>query len=156
MYFKVSLAVFVASISACAASPALSRLATRAITPSSTGVHDGFFYSWWTDGMGNATYKNGPGGSYSVDWTNSQGNFFGGKGWSPASATRTVNYKGTFEPGANGYLSLYGWNTKTWDDYYVLESYGTYNPVGSSRLKGTITCNGANYDVIDVIRIPRD
>ncbi|KAF9033381.1 glycosyl hydrolases family 11-domain-containing protein [Panaeolus papilionaceus] len=153
MYFKASLAVFVASITVCSASVALSKLARRTITPRTTGFHDGFFYTWWIDGMGNATYTNGLGGSHSVFWTTSGSNFFGGKRWSAASATRIVNYEGTFEPVGNAYPRLYGLNTKTWDDYYVLESYGTCSPVGSSRLKGTITCNGANYDIINVFRI---
>ena len=36
----------------------------RAGTPISEGTHDGFFYSWWTDGGANATYTNGPKGQY--------------------------------------------------------------------------------------------
>ena len=51
-------------------------------TPIGEGVHDGYFYQWWSDGQGPATYKNLPGGSYSVDW-DSRGNFVGGKGWNP-------------------------------------------------------------------------
>ncbi|KAJ3531083.1 hypothetical protein NM208_g9039 [Fusarium decemcellulare] len=53
----------------------------RAGTPSSTGTHDGFYYSWWTDGGADVTYTNGAGGSYSVEWSTG-GNFVGGKGWS--------------------------------------------------------------------------
>jgi endo-1,4-beta-xylanase len=55
-------------------------LAGRAGTPSSTGTHDGFYYSFWTDNGGTVNYENGPGGSYSVNWQNC-GNFVGGKGW---------------------------------------------------------------------------
>jgi endo-1,4-beta-xylanase len=57
----------------------------RAGTPSSTGTHNGFYYSWWTDGGSDVTYTNGPGGQYSVNWQ-SGGNFVGGKGWNPGSA----------------------------------------------------------------------
>jgi endo-1,4-beta-xylanase len=57
----------------------------RQSTPSSTGYHNGYFYSWWTDGASPVTYQNGAGGSYSVDWQ-SGGNFVGGKGWNPGSA----------------------------------------------------------------------
>lgn len=59
-------------------------LAERAGTPSSTGTHDGFYYSWWTDGGSDVTYTNGPGGQYTVRWS-SGGNFVGGKGWNPGS-----------------------------------------------------------------------
>lgn len=57
----------------------------RAGTPSSTGTHNGFYYSFWTDGGSEVTYTNGNGGSYSVQWQ-SGGNFVGGKGWNPGSA----------------------------------------------------------------------
>ena len=60
-------------------------LAARAGTPSSTGTHDGYYYSWWTDGGSDVTYTNLAGGSYSVRWS-SGGNFVGGKGWNPVSA----------------------------------------------------------------------
>lgn len=171
--WKAPLAFIAAIVSACVASPTIPRLVTRAGTPNSAGFHDGVFYTWWSDGAGNATYTNGPGGSYSVNWTDSQGNFFGGKGWNSASNNRyvkalvstntriplitthrVVNYDGTFEPKGTAYLSFYQWNQKTNDDYYVLESYGTFNPADYSPIKGRITCNGANYDVVDVWRIP--
>lgn len=32
-------------------------------TPSGTGTHNGFFYSFWTDGQGQVNYNNGAGGS---------------------------------------------------------------------------------------------
>lgn len=60
-------------------------LAARAGTPSSTGTHNGYYYSFWTDGGSDVTYTNGAGGSYSVRWS-SGGNFVGGKGWNPGSA----------------------------------------------------------------------
>jgi endo-1,4-beta-xylanase len=53
-------------------------------TPSSTGYHNGYYYSFWTDGGGDVTYTNGNAGSYSVQWSN-VGNFVGGKGWNPGS-----------------------------------------------------------------------
>lgn len=53
----------------------------RQITSSQTGHNGGFFYSFWTNGGGTVTYRNGPGGEYSVDWVNC-GSFTCGKGWS--------------------------------------------------------------------------
>ena len=60
-------------------------LIARAGTPSSTGTHNGYYYSFWTDGAGNVNYSNGAGGSYSVTWSGN-GNWVGGKGWNPGSA----------------------------------------------------------------------
>jgi len=43
-------------------------LERRAGTPSATGYHDGYYYSWWTDNGAYATYTNGPGGQFSISW----------------------------------------------------------------------------------------
>lgn len=60
-------------------------LATRQSTGNGEGTHDGYFYSWWSDGASPATYTNQAGGSYSVQWQ-SGGNLVGGKGWNPGHA----------------------------------------------------------------------
>ena len=57
-------------------------LSARAGTPSTSGVHDGFYYWWTTDGQGSANYTNLPGGQYSVQWKG-DGLHYGGKGWNP-------------------------------------------------------------------------
>ena len=58
----------------------ISELIARGGTQSSTGTHNGFYYSFWTDNGGTVNYQNGAAGSYSVNWQNC-GNFVGGKGW---------------------------------------------------------------------------
>jgi endo-1,4-beta-xylanase len=60
-------------------------LVSRAGTPSSTGYHNGYYYSFWTDNAGNVNYQNGANGQYSVQWSGN-GNWVGGKGWNPGSA----------------------------------------------------------------------
>lgn len=62
-------------------------LAERAGTPSATGTHDGYYFSWWTDNGADATYTNGPGGQYSIRWSGN-GNLVGGKGWNPGTNNR--------------------------------------------------------------------
>jgi endo-1,4-beta-xylanase len=62
-----------------------SELMRRSGTPSSTGTHNGYYYSFWTDGGAAVTYTNKAGGEYSVTWSGN-GNFVGGKGWMPGSS----------------------------------------------------------------------
>lgn len=59
-------------------------LEKRQSTGNSVGTHNGYFYSWWTDGGGSAQFTLGAGSRYSVTWKNT-GNFVGGKGWNPGS-----------------------------------------------------------------------
>lgn len=65
----------------------------RGISPG-TGTHNGYFYSYWTDGRGSVNYDNGPGGSYTVQWNNVN-NFVAGKGWNPGPPKK-VAYNGTW------------------------------------------------------------
>lgn len=64
-----------------------SHLQKRQATPNSEGIHDGFFYSWWSDGASPVNYTNLEGGSYRIEWQPG-GNFYGGKGWSPGLTER--------------------------------------------------------------------
>lgn len=73
------------------AAEAPASLERRQATPSSQGTHDGFFYSWWSDGASPANYTNLAGGSYSLEWQPG-GNLLGGKGWNPGSAERYSPY----------------------------------------------------------------
>ncbi len=73
----------VAAVAAPGEMPGMSKRQT--LTSSATGTHDGYYYSFWTDGQGNVKYTNGAGGQYSSSWSGN-GNWVGGKGWKPGAA----------------------------------------------------------------------
>ncbi|KAI6344748.1 NAD(P)H-dependent D-xylose reductase (XR) [Pyricularia grisea] len=129
------------------------QLMRRQSTPSSTGRHNGYYYSWWTDGASPVQYQNGNGGSYSVQWQ-SGGNFVGGKGWMPGGS-KSVTYSGTFNPVNNGnaYLCIYGWTQNPLVEYYILENYGEYNPGNSAQSRGTLQAAGGTYTLHESTRV---
>ncbi|KAI1364043.1 xylanase [Xylaria arbuscula] len=121
-------------------------------TSPGTGTNNGFFYSFWTDGRGSVTYNNGAAGSYDVSWSN-VGNFVAGKGWNPG-ASRVISYNGTWNgANVNSYLSIYGWTRNPLIEYYVVESYGSYNPSSGATKRGTIQSDGGTYDIYQTQRV---
>ncbi|KAK4118103.1 glycoside hydrolase family 11 protein [Parathielavia appendiculata] len=126
-------------------------LQARAGTPSSNGQHNGYYYSFWTDGGGTVNYQNGDKGNFAVNWKNCS-NFYGGKGWKPGTS-QTVNFNGTFTTSGNGYLSIYGWTTSPQTEYYIIESHGTYDPSKYVRVLGSYSSDGSVYKLARTSRI---
>jgi endo-1,4-beta-xylanase len=115
------------------------------LSPRGEGTHNGYFYSFWTDGGSQVTYTNGAGGSYSVTWQTG-GNFVGGKGWNPG-ARRVIQYSGTYTYNGNSYLAVYGWTRNPLIEYYIVENFGSFNPSSNAQKKGEITVDGSTYDI---------
>ncbi|KAH8806783.1 family 11 glycoside hydrolase [Flagelloscypha sp. PMI_526] len=73
-------------------------------------------------------------------------------GWNPGTTTRTIAYSGTYVSTGNSYLSVYGWTRSALIEYYIVESYGTVNPSSAATKKGSVSCNGATYDILSAWR----
>ncbi|TGJ86991.1 hypothetical protein E0Z10_g1730 [Xylaria hypoxylon] len=147
MIGSIALAV-VAAASAAIASP----LELFKRTSPGTGTDNGFYYSFWTDGGGSVTYNNGPAGSYDVTWSNVN-NFVAGKGWNPG-AERVVSYNGTWSAAnVNSYISVYGWTRSPLIEYYIVESFGSYNPSTGTQKLGTVESDDGVYDIYKTQRV---
>lgn len=122
----------------------------QTLSSNSTGTNNGFYYSFWKD-SGSATMTLQSGGRYTSSWNTSTNNWVGGKGWNPGSSSRVISYSGNYggSNSQNTYLALYGWTRSPLIEYYVIESYGSYNPASCSGGTdyGSFTSDGATYNV---------
>lgn len=138
----------------------------QSITSSETGTSGGYYYSFWTDGSAVA-YTNGAAGEYSVEWSSGSSNFVCGKGWETGSSrfvktgqccyvctyiVRAITYSANYNPDGNSYLTVYGWSTSPLVEYYIVESYGTYNPGSGGTKVGTVQSDGGSYTIYTATR----
>src|SRR5690554_1058833 len=141
---------------ACAAALGITSVNAQTLTSNQTGTHDGFYYSFWKD-SGDASFGLMSGGRYTSQWGNSTNNWVGGKGWNPGGP-RVVNYSGSYnvDNSQNSYLALYGWTRNPLIEYYVIESYGSYNPSSCTtgrQTYGTFQSDGATYEIVRCQRV---
>jgi len=143
------------SLAVAAVTCATSASAQQVLTSNLTGTNNGFYFSFWKDsGSASMTLQNG--GRYQSQWTNNTNNWVGGKGWKPGSSSRTISYTGYYggSNSQNTYVALYGWTRSPLIEYYVIESYGSYNPASCSGGTdfGSFVSDGATYNVRRCLR----
>lgn len=64
----------------------------------------------------------------------------------------TITYTGSLNAGGDSLLALYGWTTSPLVEYYVIETYGSYNPGSAGTKLGSVTSDGGTYDIYKVVR----
>jgi endo-1,4-beta-xylanase len=143
--------VGVASIAVAGVLLAPGTASAATITSNSTGMDGGCYYSFWTDTAGSTKMVTNGNGNYQMTWNNTN-NQVGGLGWRNGNANQVVNYSGTFNSPGNGYLALYGWTRNPLVEYYVVDSWGSWKPPGSSS-RGTVTSDGGTYDIFITDRV---
>jgi endo-1,4-beta-xylanase len=125
-------------------------VSAQTLSSNSTGTNNGFYYTFWKD-SGSASMTLQAGGRYTSQWTSNTNNWVGGKGWNPGSSSRTLSYSGNYgvSSSQNSYLAFYGWTRSPLVEYYIIESYGSYNPASCSGGTdyGSFQSDGATYNV---------
>lgn len=134
----------------CTAAFGVTTASAQTLSSNGTGTNNGFYYTFWKD-SGSATMTLEAGGRYTSQWNNGTNNWVGGKGWNPGTSSRVVSYSGNYgvSNSQNSYLAFYGWTKSPLIEYYVIESYGSYNPASCSGGTdyGSFQSDGATYNV---------
>ena len=122
-----------------------------------TGTLDGYDYEVWNQySQGTISFIPGNAGTYSCSWSGIHNILFrSGKKWSSNPQWDTldgiqVDYACDYNPNGNSYLCVYGWTQNPLVEYYIVESYGSWRPPGTSdtmAMVGTITVDGGTYEV---------
>ncbi|KAJ5558811.1 glycoside hydrolase family 11 protein [Penicillium sp. DV-2018c] len=105
--------------------------------------------------LGAFSYNQGA-GQFSMYWEQGVNNdFVVGLGWTTGAA-RSISYSANYNAANSGsYLAVYGWVNSPQAEYYIVESYGQYNPCssGSATNLGTVTSDGSTYQVCSDLRV---
>lgn len=121
-----------------------------------TGTEGGYDYELWKD-RGNTSMTLTGGGTFECSWSNINNALF--RTGRKFDSTKTyqqlgnisVEYGCDYRPNGNSYLCVYGWTVDPLIEYYVVDSWGTWRPPGSTS-KGQITVDGGKYDVYETTR----
>lgn len=127
----------------------VANLNAQTLVQNQSGDHGDHYYMFWKD-VGTVDFTLHQGAHFSVTWQNNINNWIGGIGWRPGGPG-AVHYQGIYSPdeNANSYLALYGSTTDRYFEYYIIDSYGYFNPgnAAESAFVGSFTSDGGIYDV---------
>lgn len=136
--------------------PAMTVHAADTIYDNKTGTQDGYSYELWKD-YGTTSMTLNEGGAFSCQWSNIGNALFRkGKKFDSTKTYKemgdiTFDYGCDYRPNGNSYLCVYGWTVDPMIEYYIVDSWGSWRPPGTSP-KGQIQVDGGTYDVYEAIR----
>ncbi len=140
--------------------PIAESTAATVYTENITSSQDGYDFELWKDYGNTSMELTGSNGGFKCSWDNIGNALFRtGKKWSGTYPQwQSLNgiemeYEADYRPNGNSYLSVYGWTKAPLVEYYIIESWGTWRPPGDQGYKGTITVDGAKYDVYETLRV---
>jgi len=92
---------------------------------------------------GGFTYDEGA-GTFSANW-NGNTDVVVGLGWKTGTA-RTINYDAQYSASGSGsYLAVYGWTNTPQYEYYIVESFGSFDPCSGQTSFGTVEADDGTY-----------
>jgi GH35 family endo-1,4-beta-xylanase len=121
------------------------------LTNNATGTFEGYDYEYWKD-SGTGTMTLNGGGTFSCSWSNINNILFrtgkklgSTKVWQDYNGIK-VDFSCNYQPNGNSYLAVYGWTEDPLVEYYIIESFGSWEPPGNSiPQNGTVTVDGRTY-----------
>ncbi|CAI6337937.1 unnamed protein product [Periconia digitata] len=93
-------------------------------------------------------------GKFSTKW-NGNTDVVVGLGWKTGSA-RTINFEGEYSAqGSGSYLAVYGWINSPQAEFYIVESFGSFDPCSGDQAKkiGTLDADGGSYTMCTSERV---
>lgn len=66
--------------------------------------------------------------------------------------SRTITYEAEINAQGNYYLSLYGWTKNPLVEFYVVETFGSYDPSSAATSVGTADIDGSTYTLLQTTR----
>ena len=131
---------------------------TQIFTENITGTADGYDYELWKD-EGTTEFRVEPGGgTFSCEWSEinnalfRRGQKFDCTKTYPEMGNISVDYGVDYQPDGNSYMCVYGWTREPLIEYYIVESWGSWRPPGAPFAIGTVTVDGATYDIYKTTR----